>query len=82
MNIETNSKIENLVPKSERYNIKTGGKTPFQVLVWHTDFEWKTTELESDIKGKIVARFADYDDALAFAEEKSKKSYLFKVTVR
>ncbi len=58
--------LDDLVPK-DKFVFGKGGKTPFEVLVFHAEHEYEVTNSEKDIKKKIVAKFKDGDHAKEYA---------------
>jgi len=63
--------VVNLVPREKRDGWARPGKTPYEVLVFHTDLEYERTESEPEMKKRIVAKFRGYWEALLYAQQQA-----------
>jgi hypothetical protein len=73
--------VANIVPGIMK-RLAAPGKTPYEVLAFHTQFEYETTNDEKDLKKKIIAKFRDYDAALAFAQNMAFVPYYERILLR
>jgi hypothetical protein len=63
--------VVNLVPTEKKDGWGRPGKTPYEVLLFHTDFEYERTESEPEMKKRIVAKFRGYSEALLYAQQQA-----------
>lgn len=73
--------FDNLVPKNKQGVLGKSGTLNYEVVVFHTEHEYDTTETEAEVKKRIMAKFKDYDDALAYAQSKL-NSPVYRVVLR